>query len=150
MVTKLQDMKMVNYKRSEPLPLLIASEPEVLYITTPTLKHYTISKFSQLNKKLLFSQAEWADILHISDRTLQRYIKENKPFEGLYAEHLYQLENMANLALEVFATPEKAKQWLSSPKQVLGQTLDFSTLQSFWGVKLISNELGRILHGVYI
>ena len=99
---------------------------------------------------LPFSQAEWADILHISDRTLQRYIKEDKPFEGLFAEHLLQLENMAVLALEIFDKPETVKQWLVSPKRVLDHTLDFSALKSFWGVKLISNELGRMAYGVYI
>ncbi len=128
----------------------IASEPEVLYSVIAKTKHFEISRFEQLSKKLLFSQLEWADILHISDRTLQRYLKDRKPFEGLYAEHLYQLENMANLGLAVFSTPEVLKQWLLKSKDVLNEQLDFSTLQSFWGVKLISNELGRIAYGVYI
>jgi len=143
-------MKAIKYKYPEAQPLSIAAEPEVLYATTPKSKRYGIGSFSHLNKILPLSQAEWAEILHISDRTLQRYIKENKPFEGLYAEHLYQIENMANIALEVFGTPERAKAWLQQPKEVLGKVLDFSSLQSFWGVKLISNELGRIAHGVYI
>lgn len=143
-------MKTIKYKYPEAQPLSIAAEPEVLYATTPKSKYYHISNFSHLNKILPLSQVEWAEVLHISDRTLQRYIKENKPFEGLYAEHLYQIENMANIALEIFGTPEKIKYWLQHPKQVLGKVLDFSSLQSFWGVKLISNELGRIAHGVYI
>ncbi len=128
----------------------IAAEPEVLYAITVKSNYFEISRFELLSKKLLFSQLEWADILHISDRTLQRYLKDKKPFEGLYAEHLYQLENMANLGLAVFSTPEGLKQWLLKSKDVLSEQLDFSTLQSFWGVKLISNELGRIAYGVYI
>lgn len=131
-------------------PIHVVSEPEVLYITKPKLNEYKIGSFSNLNKILPLSQIEWADILHISDRTLQRYIKENKPFEGLYAEHLYQLESMANTALSVFGNPEKIKAWLIEPKQILGKTLDFSALRSFWGVRLLSNELGRMVHGVYI
>ncbi len=119
----------------------------------PKLRNVIILKFggsSNSAKKLLFSQLEWANILHISDRTLQRYLKYHKPFEGLYAEHLCQLENMANLGLSAFSTPEALKLWLSKSKEVLHVQLDFSTLQSFWGVKLISNELGRIAYGVYI
>lgn len=127
-----------------------AAEPAVLYEKAIKSDQFLISHFEALSKKLLFSQAEWAEILHISDRTLQRYIKDNKPFEGLYAEHLYQLENMANLALELFSSPEAVKDWLMSSKNVLNQTLDFKTLRSFWGVKLISNQLGRIAYGVYI
>ena len=143
-------MKSLIYDKPVATNLIIASEPEVLYATSSKLIEFTISKFETLSNKLLFSQSEWADILHISDRTLQRYIKDQKPFEGLHAEHLQQLDNMANLALEIFSKPEKVKSWLMSSKQVLQHTLNFSSLKSFWGVKLISNELGRIAYGVYI
>ncbi|QPH37645.1 type II RES/Xre toxin-antitoxin system antitoxin [Pedobacter endophyticus] len=142
-------MKKIKYHQQE-AHILIASEPEVLYRKTTSGLLFSIKKFEVLSSRLPFSQAEWADILHISDRTLQRYIKEDKPFEGLFAEHLLQLENMAALALEIFDKPETVKQWLLSPKRVLDQTLDFSALKSFWGVKLISNELGRMAYGVYI
>lgn len=143
-------MKSLIYEKPISSSLTIASEPEVLYVTSSKLREFTISKFEALSKKLLFSQSEWAEIMHISDRTLQRYLKDNKPFEGLHAEHLQQLDNMANLALEIFSKPEKVKSWLMSSKQVLQHTLNFASLQSFWGVKLISNELGRIAYGVYI
>ncbi|MES2448434.1 MAG: hypothetical protein V4546_14705 [Bacteroidota bacterium] len=143
-------MKSLNYNKPDISNFTIASEPEVLYVSSPKLIEFSVSKFELLSKKLLFSQVEWADILHISDRTLQRYIKDNKPFEGLYAEHLQQLDNMANLAIELFVQPEKVKNWLTSSKQVLQHTLNFASLKSFWGVKLISNELGRMAYGVYI
>lgn len=150
MLTNFYAMKSIKYNYPENQQLSIAAEPEVLYVTTPKLQQYTINSFVKLNELLPFSQLEWADILHISDRTLQRYLKENKPFEGLHAEHLYQLENMAQLANNVLGKPDVIKNWLLRKKEVLGKTLDFSTLRSFWGVKLLSNELGRIAHGVYI
>ena len=143
-------MKSLIYDKPISSNLLIASEPEVLYVTSSKLIEFTINNFEALSKKLLFSQSEWADILHISDRTLQRYIKDKKPFEGLHAEHLQQLDNMANLALDIFIKPDKVKSWLMSSKQVLQHTLNFASLKSFWGVKLISNELGRMAYGVYI
>ncbi len=149
-MTNYRAMKVINYNFPNSQSMQIAAEPEVLYSKMAKLGQFEIKSFEQLTKKLLFSQTEWADILHISDRTLQRYLKEAKPFEGLYAEHLYQLENMANLSLSVFSSPENVKAWLLKQKQVLGEDLNFSTLKSFWGVKLISNELGRIAHGVYI
>ena len=143
-------MKTINYQYPERNFMQIASEPEVLYLTGKKLNEFSMASFEELSRKLPFSQAEWADILHISDRTLQRYIKDGKPFEGLYAEHLYQLENLAVMASEVFSSPETLKNWLISSKNVLGANLDFNTLKSFWGVKLIATELGRIAHGVYI
>ena len=143
-------MKTINYQYPERNSMQIASEPEVLYLTGKKLNEFSMASFEELSRKLSFSQAEWADILHISDRTLQRYIKDGKPFEGLYAEHLYQLENLAVMASEVFSSPETLKNWLISSKNVLGANLDFNTLKSFWGVKLMATELGRIAHGVYI
>lgn len=144
-------MKVIQYEMpAKGKALAIASEPEVLYLTQEKSDIFTIESFQALSQKLLFTQLEWADILHISDRTLQRYLKENKPFEGLFAEHLYQLDNMSDLGLTVFPNAKNLEEWLRKPKNVLGKVLDFSTLQSFWGVKLISNELGRIEYGVYI
>jgi len=144
-------MKKISYdKLDDDAPLRIAAEPEVLYLANRTIQGFSIEQFQQLSQSLPFTQLEWADILHISDRTLQRYMKDNKPFEGLYAEHLYQLQNMANLGLQIFTSPKALEEWLRKPRMVLGEMQDFSTLKSFWGVKLIASELGRIEHGVYI
>lgn len=144
-------MKKIQYQKyEEASPLRIAAEPEVLYVARNAVDLFPTERFQALSSKLLLTQQEWADILHISDRTLQRYIKEGKPFEGLYAEHLYQLENMAELGLDVFQNRKAFNEWLRTPREVLGEKQDFSTLRSFWGVKLICNELGRMEHGVYI
>ncbi|WP_443937653.1 hypothetical protein [Pedobacter sp. MW01-1-1] len=142
-------MKTINYQQPAK-PILIAAEPETLYQKATDYMVFSTYKFEALTEKLPFSQLEWSAILHISDRTLQRYLKEGKSFEGLFAEHLLQLENMANLALQVFGKPADVKEWLLSTKHVLDKVLDFSSLKSFFGVKLISNELGRIAYGVYI
>ena len=143
-------MKEINYKMPQKVPLHMASEPEMLYFVKVKKAAFSTADFNALSKKLLFTQLEWANILHISDRTLQRYLKEGKPFEGLHAEHLYQLENMAALGLAVFATSESFDEWLRKPKMVLGEAIDFSAMHSFWGVKLICNELGRLEYDVYI
>lgn len=144
-------MKSINYQQPETSSaLLIAAEPEVLYARTLKSQQFSITNFEKLQANLPFSLTEWSDILHLSDRTLQRYIKDNKPFEGLYSEHLYQLKNMSELGISIFGKPEALKKWLINPKEVLDNILDFSSLKSFWGVKLISNELGRMAYGVYI
>lgn len=144
-------MKSLKYKQPESnKQILIASEPEVLYARATKDINFSIDTFENLQQNIPFSQIEWADILHINTRTLQRYIKDNKAFEGLYAEHLHQILNMSKLGLSIFKTSDILKEWLITPKHVLGNTLDFNSLKSFWGVKLISNELGRITYGVYI
>ncbi|SEI72822.1 putative toxin-antitoxin system antitoxin component, TIGR02293 family [Dyadobacter sp. SG02] len=144
-------MKTIHYQKyEETTPLRIAQEPEVLYVARKTVDIFPVERFRELSAKLPFTQLEWAEILHVSDRTLHRYLKEERSFEGLYAEHLYQLENMTELGIEVFGDLKAFERWLRTPREVLGETQDFSTLRSFWGVKLICNELGRMEHGVYI
>ncbi|WP_353135057.1 hypothetical protein [Pseudopedobacter sp.] len=144
-------MKSLNYKQPENITkMFVAAEPEVLYAKSVKDNEFSVSDFEMLQKNIPFSLTEWADILHLSDRTLQRYIKEGKSFEGLYSEHLQQLKNMSELGLLIFKTSSLLKEWLIKPKDVLGNVLDFKSLKSFWGVKLISNELGRIAYGVYI
>jgi len=144
-------MKTIQYQKyDEVAPLRIAEGPEVLYVARKTVDMFPVERFQALSAKLPFTQLEWAEILHVSDRTLHRYLKEDKPFEGLYAEHLYQLENMADLGLEIFGDTKAFEKWLRTPREILGEKQDFSTLRSFWGVKLICNELGRMEHGVYI
>ena len=41
----------------------------------PTLKEFTYNEFKKISDKTPFTQAEWAAMLHVSERTLQRYAK---------------------------------------------------------------------------
>lgn len=141
-----------NYPEQDSNHSSVFREPVATYIKNVKQMPSTLpmDAFLALDNQLPLSQAEWSEVLHISDRTLQRYIKDNKAFEGLYAEHLMQIQLLAQKGASLFASTTKFKEWLLRPKNVLGHRLDFSALQSFWGVKQLLNELGRIEHGVYI
>ncbi|HSR39446.1 MAG TPA: antitoxin Xre-like helix-turn-helix domain-containing protein, partial [Phnomibacter sp.] len=54
----------------------ILQEPEIAYEVDTS--RFSCQGFADLSSTLGFSQAEWASILHISDRTLQRYLKEDR------------------------------------------------------------------------
>jgi putative toxin-antitoxin system antitoxin component (TIGR02293 family) len=109
-----------------------------------------VEAFGKLSAILGFSQAEWSDILHISDRTLQRYLKDGTSFSGPQAELLHYLRRLTHTGLQLFESPASFVQWLRIPKQVLGHLLDFKALGSITGIRLLQNELGRIAYGVYI
>ncbi|MGV3760848.1 type II RES/Xre toxin-antitoxin system antitoxin [Parapedobacter sp.] len=144
-------MKNIRYDKPD-LPTrdpLVAAEPAVLYVSSANIGSFAVSKFEALSKKLSFTQQEWADVLHISDRTLQRYLKDHKPFEGLHAEHLHQIDALANIGHSVFGNAARFEAWLRAPKTVLGKEVGFEALRSFGGAQLIVDELGRMLHGVY-
>ncbi len=146
----------VNMKK-KPLKYSLPQTPALgnLLQDAATAYHINANSFSaegfgMLNKKLGFSQAEWAAILHISDRTLQRYLKEGKPFSGLQAELLHYLKRLTDTGLQLFESTPSFVQWLRTPKTVLGHSLSFESLKTITGIGLLQQELGRIAYGVYI
>ncbi len=144
-------MKRIRYDKPD-LPAadpLVAAEPAAMYASSANVSSFTVSRFEALSKKLSFTQQEWADMLHISDRTLQRYLKDHKPFEGLHAEHLHQIDALANLGYSVFGNAARFEAWLRTPKTILGNEVGFEALRSFGGAQLIVDELGRMMYGVY-
>jgi len=144
-------MKSIRYDKPK-LPAvdpLVAAEPAAMYVSSPNVSSFAVPKFEALNKKLSFTQQEWADMLHISDRTLQRYLKDQKPFEGLHAEHLHQIDALANIGQSVFGDAARFEAWLRAPKTILGNDVGFEALRSFGGAQLLVDELGRMMHGVY-
>ena len=137
---------MPDFPATDPL---VATEPAVMYASSIDVGSFSVTKFEALCQKLSFTQQEWADILHISDRTLQRYIKGHKPFEGLHAEHLHQIDGLTNIGLTVFGNAARFEAWLRTPKTILGHDVGFEALRSFGGVQSIVDELGRMMCGVY-
>jgi len=129
--------------------LWVLMEPDAI-LYEQTIQDVSVSNFASLSALLGFSQAEWAAILHISNRTLQRYLKDGTAFSGPQAELLRYLQRLANSGVQLFESPSSFAEWLRSPKQVLGRQLGFEALGSITGLRLLQNELGRIAHGVYI
>ena len=150
-MTNGETMKNIRYDKPQSVSRnpLVAAEPAVMYLSSAKVGSFSMPKFELLNQKLPFTQQEWADILHISDRTLQRYLKDHKPFEGLHAEHLHQIDALATIGLSVFGSAGPFEAWLRAPKSILGKEIGFEALRSFGGVQLIADELGRMVYGVY-
>lgn len=126
----------------------LLQEPEMLY--QENVDVFSPAAYKKLQQVLQFTQAEWAAILHISDRTLQRYLKDGKPFTGFQAELLHQLSRLTETGLQIFDSPQSFTDWLRTTKHVLGQELSFQSLQTITGIGLLQQELGRMAYGVYI
>lgn len=115
----------------------------------PAVADFPYSKFAKIAAKIPFTQKEWAGILHLSEKTLQRYAKDNKSFEGIYVDRILQLEQLINLGLESFTDADAFYRWLKREKKVLGQTLNFESLYTTQGIQDITDQIGRIQYGVY-
>jgi putative toxin-antitoxin system antitoxin component (TIGR02293 family) len=131
----------------------LLNEPAMYYQTIKKLPQHTTyayKKFDMLANKMPLTLKEWATIVHLSDRTLQRYAKENKAFEGIYADRLLQIEKVMNEAARVFKKPINFYEWLHENHTVFNHTLSIASLQTQDGIQMLLDELGRMQQGVYI
>jgi uncharacterized protein (DUF2384 family) len=128
------------------------NEPVELYRTVkrlPTIADFPFSKFEKIATRVPFSLSEWANILHLSERTLQRYTKNKSSFEGIYTDRILHIEQLINLGLETFGNADAFYEWLHKEKKVLGYTLNFQSLYSMQGIQYIIDQIERIQQGVY-
>ena len=115
----------------------------------PVVTDFPYKKFEKIAAMVPFTQREWANILHLSERTLQRYAKDNISFEGMYADRILHIEQLIQTGLETFVNADAFYRWLKREKQVLGETVNFESLYSTRGIQNVIDQLGRIQYGVY-
>ena len=152
LVRQLTEMaKMQKYPQSKLKPRK-AEEPVMPYLVVKkpvTVADYTYKKLKKITDMVPFTQSEWANMLHLSERTLQRYAKNNSSFEGIYTDRILLLQEMIQLGLETFTDSVAFYQWLKKDKPVLGQNLDFESLYSDRGIQEVIEQIHRIQYGVY-
>ncbi|MGI8951321.1 MAG: type II RES/Xre toxin-antitoxin system antitoxin [Chitinophagaceae bacterium] len=149
MIKKTKPKKYTNEEKTS----FEVNEPVVEYQRIkrlPIVADFTYTRFEKIINKIPFTLKEWANILHLSERTLQRYAKENKSFEGIYVDRILQIEQLVETGLETFVNADVLYRWLKRDKKVLGQVLNFESLYSLQGIQDLTDELGRIQYGVYI
>ena len=127
-------------------------EPEAIYSkprTSTALKELTYADFKKVADKVSFTQAEWADILHISERTLQRYAKDNHVFAPGNAERLAWVEKVIQQAKLSFGKTDNLTTWLRRNPYMHDGNLSMQSLNSFEGIQQVLTQLGRIQHGIF-
>ncbi len=117
--------------------------------TFSSLKDFTFSEFKKIADKAPFTQAEWASILHISERTLQRYAKSNSHFAPINAERAVQIAKILELGKLTFGNTNKFYQWLKGNPYMLEGDLSLDSLSTFDGIEKVLTQLGRIQHGIF-
>lgn len=108
----------------------------------------SFTTFEAIIKKYSFTLQNWADFLHISNKTLSRYQKESKTFDALQSERILQIEILYTKGEEVFGNRDNFTKWLETGNLALGDILPLDLLKSSFGIQLLIDELTRIEHGV--
>ncbi|MFZ1783561.1 MAG: antitoxin Xre-like helix-turn-helix domain-containing protein [Ferruginibacter sp.] len=141
--------KITNTKR----PSSVVEEPLPLYrsvkaIPQVKVKDFTYTEFKKIADKTPFTQAEWSAILHISERTLQRYAKNNGSFAPINAERALQIDNVLKEGKLTFGKVDSFYNWLKGGPHMLEGNLSFDSLCSYDGIQKVLTQLGRIQHGI--
>ncbi|MCX6270198.1 MAG: DUF2384 domain-containing protein [Bacteroidetes bacterium] len=125
-----------------------ASENNVFSLIDTVRNGVAYSFFTMLAEKSPFDLPEWCRFLHISDRTMQRYKKEKKPFDPVSSEKILEITMLYKYGVEVFGSKDNLSIWLSGANVALGGSKPVDLLDSSFGIQLIRDELGRIEHGI--
>lgn len=115
----------------------------------PLVKDFTYKEFKKIADNVPFTLQEWSVILHISERTLQRYAKANSSFPFNVMDRVLQIDKVIKRGVEVFGSLDKFIRWLRSNPHMLEGRLSLQSLRSIEGINLILTQLGRIEHGLF-
>lgn len=105
--------------------------------------------FNSLSNQLHFGLEDWSSYLHLSERTIQRYKKENKSFDPLYSERILQIELLYKKGIDVFGIADNFYTWMDTISIPLGSVKPKELLDTYFGIEAIYDELGRIEHGIF-
>jgi putative toxin-antitoxin system antitoxin component (TIGR02293 family) len=101
----------------------------------------------RLAKYLNLSIRQMAELLAITERTIQRYtLKRN--FNSTVSEQILQIAEVAAKGTNVFGDKDKFLSWMKQPNKALGNKTPMSLFRSRFGTEMVLDELGRIEHGV--
>ncbi len=105
-------------------------------------------KFQSMVAQYPFSMEEWSSFLHLSERTLQRYKKEDKNFDALQSEKILQISLLYQRGVEIFGDKQNFDAWLDISNLALGNLKPKDLLDNVFGISILEEELTRIEHGI--
>lgn len=121
-----------------------------LMMTTVVQRGISYRLFEQIQRVTPFTESEWATILELSTKTLNRYKMENRYFKTLHSEKIMELAEVTREGVEIFGNTELFKQWLHTSNYALGNKKPLDLLKDSYGKELVLAELTHIHHGIFV
>ena len=101
-----------------------------------------------LASHLSFSLRQMAELLPVTERTLQRYTPKQH-LSPAVSEQILQIAEIVARGTEVFGDREKFQAWITQPNTALSGCTPLRLFSSRFGTGMVLDELGRIEHGVF-
>lgn len=108
----------------------------------------SMSQINHLAKRYDMSLKELASILHLSERTLQRYAPSDM-LSPESSERALRLQRLYERGAVVFGTLDNFTSWMNSQVLIFKNETPISFLDTIFGFELLEDELGRIEHGIF-
>src|SRR5450432_2136067 len=136
-ISNIKNQSQKNSKRS------MAEKPEMAYYPSKYLKltkEFTYTEFKKISDKVELTQKEWSDILHISERTLQRYAKDNSTFNFGVVDRILLINRVIKKGTEVFGNAIDFITWLRDRPLGIEGEMDLYSLAGFDGISKVLNQ----------
>ena len=101
-----------------------------------------------LSKTIDFDLSELAHVLHLSERTIQRY-DLNKKLSTEASVKALQLAKLYAKGENIFGDLDRFKKWMNHPNVALATKKPKELLDTTFGFQLLNEELVRIEHGIF-
>ncbi|MCL1077287.1 DUF2384 domain-containing protein [Parashewanella spongiae] len=111
-------------------------------------KGYQFYVCENLLKKTKMSQLEFQSITHIPMSTLKRRLKNKERFSTQESDVIYRFAKIVELSIELFATEEKAMQWIRSEIRGLDYKKPIDMINTSIDFQSVKDLIGRLQHGV--
>lgn len=98
--------------------------------------------------KFGITQEKICELLHMSARNFQR-IKDSSHLDIYTSEQIIEMANVYSKAHQIFIDEDSIKQWFQTPNYALGNQIPLDLLDTSFGVKMVSDVLGRIEYGIF-
>ncbi len=102
-----------------------------------------------LAKLMGFTSKQTADILNLSERTLQRY-DEKTLLDKKSTEHTILIAELYESGIGLFKSADKFNGWMNYPNLTFQNKKPIELLDTIYGIKLVQDEVNRLRHGIYV
>lgn len=110
----------------------------------------TYKLFSYIKNRCPFSEEEWARLLGISTKSLQRYsLSKNYTFKPIHSEKIIEVAEVCDAGMEVFNNKEDLYEWLNKPAFAFDYEAPINFLDTSYGAQLVYAQLKRYAHGIF-
>ena len=129
--------------------LLTSQQFEPLALAKGAEAGVSAKEASKLADHFAIPTAQFATVIGLSERTLQRRFKDGKPLTTDDGAKILRVQRLIAIADEVFENPIASKGWFLRPLRVLGGRSPLSLCATEFGAREVEDTLGRIDHGVF-